>query len=665
MSPAPTLHSLLEQALTDLPRLSRHLLEATQDELAARPQHFELLDLWRRLRPRFTLDFEAALLPLLQAAGRGEDPLQRHGGGIDMLSLVDEQQALKDVAIAHAIQAIEQASKTELHELDNFFAALRGTARARAKDNPLRPALFAQALYQALFGVELAPQHRYALTKAAAAPLARSLHDLYGRLCGQLRDAQLSQLVTSHASRLQDSDADQRFARARLHPTRPQQTEPATLDGLARRVQAYNDSRPQALATTPAAVKAPPANPDMLSRLYGQILADPRLLAPVRSRLARLQVAVVRLARSDASLLRRQDHPTWQLLNRVAAHAMAFERPDDEQLQQFLHFIDAELQLLIDTPAPSAALFQQVLARVEQHLGSQALQRSERSVTALAALEREQQRPHWLAVLREQIDAQIADAPLGPRLRRFLQTHWVEVIVQAMVSGGRDAPEVHARIELVDRLLDSLQPIDGEAQRRQLRQRLPALIEGLRVGCDSIALTEPKREPVLQELMQQHARLLRGQGEPPRAGAAPAARPEPSPEELLQRLLHERESQLPEHWAHTKVDRGQLPTVPLQLYARDDSPDARAALAGWVDALAVGGWYHLFVQSQWLTAQLAWIGESRQFFLFVGQDADERHSMTRGALEKLQANGLIAALDENGVVQRAVQTLMQDLDDAP
>src|SRR6218665_1333064 len=195
MSNAPTLHTLLEEALTQVPALSRHLLEATQDALEARAQYYPLLDSWRRLRGRFTADFETVLLPLLQAARRGEDPLQRRPGSLDALSLVDEQQALQDVAIAHVINAAEDLSKPELHQLGNFFAALRGTARARKNDNPLRPALFAQALHQSLFSIEMDPQRRYELMQVAAGPMAQGLHRIYASLCAQLRAAELSQMV--------------------------------------------------------------------------------------------------------------------------------------------------------------------------------------------------------------------------------------------------------------------------------------------------------------------------------------------------------------------------------------------------------------------------------------------------------------------------------------
>jgi len=383
--------------------------------------------------------------------------------------------------------------------------------------------------------------------------------------------------------------------------------------------------------------------------------------------LGRLQVAVLRLARNDTSLLHRQDHPTWRLLNRVAAHGMAFDSTEDERLKEFLRFMEGELPLLIDSATPSAVLFQNVLNRVEAHLSAQAQERSQGSAEALATLERKELRPQWLELLREQIKAQTAGAPLAPKMSQFLHNTWTQIIVQAMVWHGRDAPEVAQLADWVDLLIDSLHELPDEAARQGLRKKLPPLLATFNAGCDSIKLPEAKREPVLRELMEQHGRLLRGLSALPEGlqaqmqAAATSPQPMPSPEAQLSRLLEERESRQPDHWSNTKIDRGQLPTVPVQLYDQTASLESQAAVNQWMNGLQVGNWYHLFVQSEWLTAQVAWVSESRQFFLFVGQDPDERHSMTRGAIEKLLANGLITALDETNVLQRAVDTLMQDL----
>jgi hypothetical protein len=511
--------------------------------------------------------------------------------------------------------------------------------------------------------------------RVAAGPLSKALNRLYAHACAQLKAAAISDMVASHGHAQTDPLAHQRLAAARGIGAKAA----GTLDGLSRRVDALN-SRPQALdARLPRDPNAPApfvrtTGPDMLSRLYDQILADPRLLPPLKALLARLQIAVVRLARSDASLLRRQDHPTWALLNRVAAHGMAFERADDAHLLDFLRFMEAEAQLLVDAPTPTAALFQQVLARVDARIDQQARQSSERNAVALAALEREQLRNDWRDLVREQIEQQLYDAPLGPRMLRFMQTGWVDVIVTAMIRHGRDSIEAQTAMEVIDAVVDSLVTPRDMADREALRMRLPVLIERLNTGCDSIDLPLSKREPALHELMGQHARLLRGlpaldpaerRAAPPRPAPAAHAESPGTADEIVRRLMEERDSQVPSHWMRAEVDRGELPTVPVQLYNENDSPDARAALQRWIDGLQIGRWFHLFIQGDWHTAQIAWISEGRQFVLFVGRDADERLPLTRRALEALLANGLITALEDDSIVQRAVDTLMSDLDSPP
>lgn len=670
MSQAPSLQSLVDETLAHVPALAHALFNQIHDELKSRMEHHLLLAGWSRRRSQFAADFESSLNQLLTASREGRDPLQRERpAGLDTLSLVDERQALRDVAIAHVITTIEDLSKPELHQLGNFFAALRGVARPLKNDNPLRAALFAHALARAIQGVDLDADGRYALMKVASGPLARELRPIYTLLCQQLRQAQLGGMLESHGAALKESDL-----RMRQFKVQAQGNHAATLDELALRVDALN-SRPQPLPRPgvaaglqlgPGATPAPPGT-DLLSRLYDQILADERLQPALKVLLGRLQVAIVRLAREDRSLLRRQDHPTWQLLNRIAAHGAGFERGDEAGLRDFLDFLDVQIQPLLDTVQPAAAQFQQTLLKVDQHIHRQATERGQRSAVALAQLDREQQRQEWQRLLREQLQMQLDEAQAGKLMRRFLLGPWVEVIAQSMVQFGRDAPQAQAQVDLVDQLLSSVQTLPDEPRRQALRLRLPDLVRQLEQGLDSIALAPLQRQAFLSELMRQHGRVLRGQpavDEVPPPGP-PLARAPLSPDEVLQQLLAERESQLPSRWAHEQVDRAVLPTVPVQLYSDVTSPDAREAVQAWITRLQIGSWYHLFIQSAWVTAQIAWISDSRQLFLFIGQDADERHSLTRGALEQLLANGLITLLEEEPLVQRALGTLMQDLDQTP
>lgn len=664
MSTAPTLQSLVQDAIRHAPLLARQVLDGTQHVLDSQPRHHLIREAWMRQRLRFESNFEQALLGMLRIAVTGHDPLQRQAPtDFESLSLVDEQQALQDVALADVISTVEQSSRPELHQIGNFFAALRGTARARKSDNLLRPDIYANALHRALAEVALDPEGRYALMRIAAQPLAAELQRFYAGLCAQLREAELSRLVSSHAATPSELDTRRRTVALPGEEAAPiAQPQAATLDGLARRIDARN-SRPGGLDA--GAVPLLPDH-DLLSRLYREILADPRLLPPVKALLARLQVAVVRLAMLDLSLLRRQDHPAWQLLNRVSSHGAAFDNAEDPQLKSFIHFMEAQADALASQP--SAEHFVQVLATANEYIGAQARQRGGPSAKALAALEREKMRGEWLNLVREQVRHQLAEAMqssfLSPLLISFMQGPWAEIIVQAMVLQGRDSTEAQDRVSFVDDLLDSLQPRSSEAERAALRAALPGLVARLQAGCDTIKLAEGRAQRLLDELMLQHGKVLRGHSLPPRPSALTAGTRELSPDEQLQQLLSERASQMPSRWAHTEVDRGELPTVPVALYAQPDTPQARQAFAKWLSELRLGHWYHMFVQSRWLTAQLAWVGESGQYYLFIGQDADDRPSLTRGALSQLLANGLITELDEDGgVVQRAVDQLMLDLDE--
>ena len=105
------------------------------------------------------------------------------------------------------------------------------------------------------------------------------------------------------------------------------------------------------------------------------------------------------------------------------------------------------------------------------------------------------------------------------------------------------------------------------------------------------------------------------------------------------------------------VDRSLLPTQPQSLQAGETLRPDQA----WIESLHIGHWLHLMAHGQWRTAQLGWISEDGEFYLFVGQDEAERQSITRGALRQMYRSGLAINLEQEGVVERAIHALMQDL----
>lgn len=634
MASNPLLITLSDIVIALVPDLARNLQESIQQ--AIKHKHMGLQDAWQRRRSRFQFEFETSLRPMLAQVRQGLDAFApRRPLAIDQLALVDEHQALRDVGVAHVVELATEASRQELFQLNNFFTGLtRSDPRPPREPNLLRPALFARALADSLAGPDLRADGLYALMQAAAPALAGALVPVYQALADELRRQRLTPLVTTmdHGNRERKSWS----------------SIPGALDHLRQRVEKIESTKP-----------APQANVggDLLTRLYEQMLADPHLLPPVKAQLARLQVAVARMAQLDPMLLRQQDHPTWRLINAVAAYGAAFSDAADPRLRDFLQFLEDQTQVLIASPAPGRAQFENLQRLVDGFIARQARERSSPSTAVLAALERERQRDQWAAMLREQLDLQLHSARISPSVREFLLGIWVDVIVQTMVLEGQEAESVGELVHVVDDLVDSLRPLHDERSRQQLQQRLPALIARVDHGLHSIALSENKREAILKGLAQQHARALKGNLPSEQTVRAPSQAPEAD----VKKVLDERDSEFASVWAHAEVNRAELPTQPLPLYGAEDET-RRESISLWLNQLQLGGWFHMFVNSHWLTAQLVWISEGRQFFMFVGQDATDRNSITRGALEQLYANGLATYLEQEGLLERAVSTLIQDLD---
>lgn len=641
MAVNPTLTAMVDLLLAELPVLGRELLESIQHTLQQDPRAFALQEAWSRRRSRFMLEFESDLRPQLVRLRAGEIQSRPRGaaGGLGSLSLVDEGQALRDVGIAHAVELCQEASRTELFQLSNFFTALnRGPVHGRDL-NALRPALFARALSDALAGSDLSADGHYALMRAAAPALAAALARRYQQLVGLMHEAELAPMVST------------RLGQERRRSPLVRDSQSGALADLQARSLAVR-SRPQRL------VAAPTEN--LLDQLYERILGDPALAAPVKAQLARLQVAVSRLALDDATLLQDQGHPAWRLINAIAAYAGGFANAQDERLQEFLRFLEDQTAALVQSPQPSSAQFEYLLRLVDAFIARQARERSAPSAQELASLERKGQRDPWLKLLRDQLDELARRAGLGPHARRFLHRRWSVLIVDAMVREGQDGPLVQRLLHWVDPLIDSLRERSDAAQRADLRKQLPPLVSGIDSLLVPLGLDEPQRLSLLDELMKLHGRVL---AQPSQAEGAEGAGPvaEGPDEQAVSRFLEERESGYASVWAHAQVDRSALPTQPLPLA---DSAEAQQQTEArlWLDGLSVGGWFHLFLDGGWCTAQLTWIGSERQLFLFVGQDAGQRHSLTPGALVQLYLNGLAMYLEQEGLVERAIGALLQDLD---
>ena len=750
MPDTPSLSTVMATVKAHVGPLARDVLDGAMDRLDGRidagwgtdpAMQFLLGDALRRKRVAFVESFRNSLEDALQHTTEptlGQRPLQNFNP--ESLSLVDEYQAQEDVAVAGVIKAIDDQSSGNLHQLHAFFSALKGTGGLDVRDNPVRPAIFARALAQAMRDLSLDTSVRLGLLRPLGSALAVGLTPLYGQLCSQLQHAKVLPMLARTALRSSPTRSGLPYGdtatmeglmqRVQQHessvtnwPTVPQVRESKRIPSLFDRnassgMSAFPDLPPPDEPDRPVpgrlnerlrrldfeleaslnrlndqtlnATNAPKVlryllkRPDptleplisqqvmtLLAGLFDQIMADERLHPPVKALLCRLQISVLRVAMNDESLTDTQDHPTWQFFDAVSAHCLGYSRNDDTRLEGFLIFLRNQVAQLAAHMMPTAQVYQRALGELDQFILEQSRAVGRHVQSTLETLERSQQREEWRLMLRQQVHAQLRGAIVSGAIREFLQGPWVDAIAEAMGRHGPYAPDVQPLIDLVDDLLWSVQPHSEERDRDQLRGMLPHLLERLEQGFDLIRWSQTKRAAFLRDLMIFHQRLLRmpvgallKTDEPP----GPHKRTEDlDPEELVHRwrTAAASASRYASTWGDSEVDRSILATVPVALISQTESQAGREALDSWMRHLRVGNWFHMFIRSEWITAQLSGISDGGRFFIFVGQVDGQTQSLTRGAVEKLLVAGLITALEDRTLVQRAMDSMMQDMDGHP
>lgn len=691
----PSLQRHLENIIAAASALSRQVVNDTLENLRSggtpgaardRQQFFALMESLQRQKSAWAEAFERHLVSRLrESLEAAAAPRQRVAPALNLaeLSLVDEGQAAEDIEISRIVALIDLKAEWELRELQAFTATLRGETQIRRESNPARPEVYARALSRSTHEIIVPGEARVLLLRSAGEALAGALKDAYARMCRQLeRDGvePLAFRAVPHGTEPQTVDITdpqalgQLLDRVRASSGATAAADPAStvagsldlaLDDLSARIDAQHVpqpadapqvSVPNVLRQLQPAVSSQdaPADPqviELLSRLFDQILADTRLMPAVKGVLGRLQVSVLRVALRDPSLLRQHDHPTWQLLNRLASHCVGYDDPGDERLADFLGFMENLIARVAATPRPDAHLYRQALQEVNDFIDAKSREAMERSRAALEKLQRIERREQLCTVLRQQI-RQMKDVDVSTPLRDFLFGPWVDAMVEAMARYGEHDERTTRMLQTVDDLLWTLQPPRTSGDRDRLRAMLPDLVARLQAGMDVVGLPQAQREGVLAELMAHHATSLRA--------AAPAPR-ELTPEEIVQRMRDEPDP-TSAFGRHDGVDRGALPTVPVGLMSEDGSDAGRRARQAWMARLQPGTWFHMFVQGDWETAQLMWSSDDGQFFSFASHHAGQSHSLTRRAIERLLAEGLIAVLEDRPLMQRAFDSLLQDLD---
>ena len=719
---APVLQRFVDDELGRAPALIERvlagclqLLRDTKDSRLAPGERSEQLTIVEALQAHGAA-YQQAFTAALHKGVRGA--LDEHGNSLPAdtalpggaLELMDESRVEIDIEISRAMQLIDTTAEWELRELQTFTSTLIGQTHVSAESNPLRPLVYATALWEAACAVSPVQSNRTVLLRTSAGVAAGMLKHAWAAASTRLESQGVEpgiyrtvvlapaavagrgpappdaakpgamagllasmpggsanfQVGVGRATALIDLLAPPRTTPRASAPASPEFDQAlARFDEVLRHLPqlaggSIRDSAAvlvKRLKLHRAALTASAAEPierqtiELISRMFDSILSDVQVPPVFATVLVRLQTSALRVALHDPEILASAQHVVWHLLDGIGEAAAAYPQPNDARAAALLGFCQMLAEPLAIAPAPDATLYRRAQAQLDAFLDGQRQTQLRAAKSTVQALQLAERREILEQQLAARLNEQAAPMRTSPGIRRFVTGAWARVLAASMLREGEQGEATRGYVKLVDELLWSVQLPDHPQSRQRLIGLLPSLLQRLRTGMALIQLPAAEQNSVLDELMAIHTEALRPGGRAEGVALTSA--------QIVQRM---RDEVLPPAtgqggFSDSVIDLGSLETVPAELMPETsaDEPTNR------VDGLHEGDRLRLFLNGRWTRVHLLWRSDHALFLLFAGENPAHTHSVTQRALEKLAAAGLMQPLEPRSLVQRALDQVTQEL----
>jgi len=715
---APALQRFVDDELARAPALVERTLAGTRQLLrdgkesplpaTERSHQFALVE---ALQTHATAYQHAFVRALRQDVTESLQEQQGSGGALSKsgaaLELMDESSVEIDIEISRAMQLIDTTAEWELRELQTFTSTLVGHTHVSPESNPFRPQVYAHALWQAACAVTPVPIQRAMLLRVASGVAAGLLKNAWAAASSRLEAQGIVPGIYRSVVMPSGSvpgrgpaapDVNSGNAMATLVASMPAGSEtmrvgvdkaavvmgvpaanevfPAVTAEFQEAVARLEEILRQAPAVAPSAADAAALDRrlglqrtallasagapgrrqaiEFMLRVFDAFALDPQLPASFAPAVGRLRASALRVALHDPEMLNSTHHAVWRFLDRVGTAAIAAAPATDTRGAAVLGLCMALTDQLAGASSPDANLYRRALAQLDTLLLNQFKAQLESAHATVQSLQLSERRELLERHLSLRLVDQMVPIRTTPIVRRFMTGAWARVLAETILREGEQGEASRGYIKLVDELLWSVQLPDHPKSRQRLLSLLPSMLQRLRAGMASIRLSDAEQTGFLDELMAIHTEALR-----PSARADEAVL---TPEQIVQRM---REEVLPPTTGHggftdSVIDLTSMETVPAEMMPSQIEPSVEDPIKR-VDALQPADRRRLFLHGRWSRVQLLWRSEQGLFFLFAGELPTRTHSITRRALERLAAAGLMQPLEARPLVQRAIDAVMRDV----
>lgn len=323
------------------------------------------------------------------------------------------------------------------------------------------------------------------------------------------------------------------------------------------------------------------------------------------------------------------------------------------------------------TPAPPAAASSQrltldeVLARTDEMLRNMPVDGDPRRREHLRNLQRQQmvdsvEKPadrELIELISRLFDAMLGHRQLAPDMQNLVSRLQAPALRLALRDPSVLDNDTHPAWLLMDRmaLQGDLHPPAGDPERTRMLRFMHGLL-------DTLSQEQARDADAFRWARERVMTYERGRFERRRDAAQAELH-------SLQSLEDQVAAGGPPPTSPGALDFGQLDTVPAELL---ETLSAAPAVAGeglheaweWLQGRRSGDWVRMFMQGNWVHAQLLWYGRHREYWLFADGASANTWAIRRRALERMQQLQLLVLLKPRSLIRDAAARVLQKLDRA-
>ncbi|MEB2349297.1 MAG: DUF1631 family protein [Comamonadaceae bacterium] len=397
---------------------------------------------------------------------------------------------------------------------------------------------------------------------------------------------------------------------------------------------------------------------EVVALMFQSILDEDRIPPSVRVWFARLQVPVLRVALAEPEFFNDINHPARKLIDRMGSCVLGFDANaiNGSALEGEIRRI---VQVVEQYPETGHKVFQIVHDEFEKFLAASLTQTQKTSRIVSVAQQMEQKETLTVQYTIE-LRTMLRDLAVRDEIRDFLYKTWTEVLAVSAVRDGAQHADTVAYKRVAADLVWASSAKPSRAERTQVIQALPGIIERLRGGLTLVGVVGEPQDAQIKVLTDTLADAFLS-----KTATIAQARIDA----LAKRLEHLEDFITDESLGDIALDAENIEILlgidasAIHVMADTGAPVQEQALE-WVQAMPLGTWYALDHNGAAERVQYVWHSERKQLHLFASPGGQSYLFQMRRLAAYLQAR-LLALQEEEALTLRATRDALSKLSANP